>query len=209
MMPYKYPSVLDGIPLEKAQSIADDEEDWFIVEASDGATGAEFLIAYGENKGVDVELISNSPASHLSNIFFLSQKNLLLVKGNELNIYNRGVEFSEAIPNVYTIDVNEWAIITPIKRDYQYRTRNQKSRWIYPRNCIDEFDIENGDYIPISYTVNESKGRLLEMEALSSNEIATVDSAVKFYSDDTWDKLLTYNIFEQRVSIDDANVPPT
>lgn len=144
----KYESALTGISLAEAQNICDSQPGWFIVETSDGATGTLYLIAYGKSQGADVELTGRCPSSQLSNIFFLSRKNSFLVKGSEQNIQNIGIEFSEALPDIYTIEVDSWSIIVPIQRDYQYRTQNQKGRWFYPRNYIDEFDVTNGDYLP-------------------------------------------------------------
>ena len=45
-----------------------------------------------------------------------------------------------------TLTEEEIENLTPIERDYQYRSVNQKLRWMYPKNYIDDFDLVNGDY---------------------------------------------------------------
>jgi len=141
--------VLAGVSLQDAQQKVAENNLYIIVEPEHGATGAEFVIAYGEHKGSEIELSLNSPSAMLSNIFFLSKNNLFLIKtnGNNQNAQNFGIPFDSAYPNIYTIEVEEWRIITPIKRDYQYRMRGQQSRWFSPKYFIDQFDVKNGDYI--------------------------------------------------------------
>ncbi len=140
---FRYPCVRKGVSLSYAKNVVDSKPGWYIVTQQNVNTGAQFEIAYGENPGVDVELIGDSPRSSLSIVFFLSKQNYFLVHGTELNTENIGKEFSSALPNIYTIDVNSWEIITPVRRDYQY---SDEYRWFYPLWCIDEFDQENGDY---------------------------------------------------------------
>lgn len=146
---FRYPCVRRGVSLSYARSVVDSESGWFIVTQQNVNTGAQFEIAYGENLGVDVELIGDSPNSSLSKVFLLSRQNYFLVHGTEMNSENIGKEFSSALPKIYTIDVDSWEIITPVRRDYQY---SDEYRWFYPLWCIDGFDQKNGDYTENSNT---------------------------------------------------------
>jgi hypothetical protein len=47
--------------------------------------------------------------------------------------------------NVYCLEVEEWSLIAPITRDYTYK-KSEESRIFYPKNYLDQFDIDKGDY---------------------------------------------------------------
>lgn len=132
--------------MSDARNCANPQNGYFIVTQNTGATGARFIIAYGENKGIEVELSGNCPNKSLSNVFFLSKPNFFLVQGEEMNTHNRGKQIADGldISEMYTIDVKQWDIIVPIYRDYQY---TKHTRWFYPVWCIDSFDVDNLDYL--------------------------------------------------------------
>lgn len=132
--------------MSEAQRHTNSQDGFFIVTQNEGATGARFIIAYGSDKGTEVELSGNCPNKSLSNIFFLSMPNFFLVRGEEMNTHNRGKQIEDGldISEMYTITVNQWDIIIPIYRDYQY---TKHTRWFYPLWCIDSFDVDNLDYL--------------------------------------------------------------
>jgi len=141
-----YAPVLFGISPDEARKIYDSQAGWFIVENDLGATGLGYSIACGANEGADVYLTGRCPEMQLSRTFFLSKQNSFLVKGIEHNIHNIGVELLGDLCNAYTVECEEWLIITPIERDYQYSSKSQKERWFYPKEYIDEFDVKNWDF---------------------------------------------------------------
>jgi len=143
-----YGIIREGVSLDEAMQIVDNNDHFFIVTSQHGATGAQFAISYGESNGADVELSKNTPMTTLSNVFFLSLSNSFLIKSTGYceNVENLGKPFHEAYPNVFTIEVESWEIITPIRRDYQYRKFEQRKRFFSPRKYIDQFDVDNEDY---------------------------------------------------------------
>lgn len=145
----RYACVREGIPLIEAVRIVDDAR-YFLISPKHGATDAEYSIIHGKYAGFDVNLIgSNTPGGALSNVFFLSKANIFLVEiGNEYNTENRGISFDDAYPKIYSVDVISWEIVIPIRRDYQYRVNGQKERLFSPSKYLDQFDVEQGDYIP-------------------------------------------------------------
>lgn len=141
----RYPCIRKGIGMAEAKMCADQQDGYFIVTQNQGCTGTSFLVAYGYEKGIEVELNGNSPRNHLSWVFFNAKPNYFLVRGKERNIENQGKPLMDNmdISDMYTIDVDEWEIIAPIRRDYQYQTH---SRWNYPLWCIDSYDVNHHDY---------------------------------------------------------------
>ncbi len=142
-----YAKVKDGITLAEAERLANEDEQSFIIIEKDGGAGIEFAIAYGEHAGIDVHLTGNAPGCYLSSVFFGKEHNTFLVRGVEHNISNRGLPYMEMalIPDPYAIDVISWEIIIPIRRDYQYR--NEGKRFFSPSKYLDQFDVDQGDYI--------------------------------------------------------------
>lgn len=64
----------------------------------------------------------------------------ILVKVSEL----KEVDISDRlVPINYQIDIDEWELISPIKRDYTY---SKHERFFAPQNYIDEYDVIHGDY---------------------------------------------------------------
>jgi len=145
-----YKIIKEGITFDEARRIVDNNDAFYIVASQHGATGAQYEIVYGINKGFDIELSGNTPMKKLSNIFFLHYPNSFLVKSTGLffNTDNFGKSFEKAYPNIFTVEVEYWEILIPIKRDYQYRKVGQKERIFNPQKYIDQFDIDNGDYRP-------------------------------------------------------------
>lgn len=142
-----YVRVKEGITRTEAERFVNEDEQCFLIAAKDGGTGTDFSIVYGEYSGSDVVLTGNTPKRSLSNVFFLSKQNTFLVKGIEYNISSRGLPFYMDASNNYSIDVISWEIVIPIRRDYQYRTNEQKERLFSPSNYLDQFDVEQRDYI--------------------------------------------------------------
>ena len=89
-----------------------------------------------------VILIGRHPINELSYIFREANRNSFLVKGymnEELTQYHNKSVFC----------VEEWYLIAPIKRDYgQADYREEEQRFFYPKNYLDAFDVEQGDYYP-------------------------------------------------------------
>ena len=91
-----------------------------------------------------VILIGRRPVDELSYIFREANRNSFLVKGymhDELTKYHNKSVFC----------VEEWYLIAPIKRDYgQADYREEEQRFFYPKNYLDAFDVEQGDYAPVN-----------------------------------------------------------
>ena len=86
-------------------------------------------------------LIGHPPVNELSYIFMEPERNSFLVKGyihEQLTIYHKKPVFF----------VEEWYLIEPIKRDYGLEDYRQEQRFSPPRNYLDTYDVEQGDYYP-------------------------------------------------------------
>ncbi|MBQ7460452.1 MAG: hypothetical protein IJS72_03675 [Oscillospiraceae bacterium] len=117
---------------------------YYIVTES-GEMGIEFQISYGLDKGIDVALTGNAPLMYLNHAFFQSKHNSFLIKGKVYNEQYKGNTYYESYPEILSIEVESWEIITPIGRDYTYE---KHGRLIYPTNYLDKYDVEHGDYVP-------------------------------------------------------------
>lgn len=137
--------IYKGIGEKEAIKRCKENEECYIVSYSIDNTGLPYVIAYGEDKGVKLDLTGDSPSNYLGQVF-RSEKNSILIYGKEKNVENKndnpsGIE--EIFTHPYTIEVEQWEMITPIYRDYSY---SQHSRIFYPKKYIDHFDVEHGDF---------------------------------------------------------------
>lgn len=87
-----------------------------------------------------IYLRGQNPARELSYIFLGFNMNSFLVKGKIIE------EQYEGDP-IFVVD--SWYIIAPIKRDYGPKQYREEQRLFYPRNYIDDYDLEQGDYVPL------------------------------------------------------------
>ncbi len=86
-------------------------------------------------------LIGHGPDEELSYIFMKPERNSFLVKGfvhEEMTSYRKQMVFY----------VEDWYLIAPIKRYYGQEDYRQEQRFFYPRNYLDTYDVEQGDYYP-------------------------------------------------------------
>lgn len=86
-------------------------------------------------------LIGHGPDEELSYIFMKPERNSFLVKGfvhEEMTSYRKQMVFC----------VEDWYLIAPIKRYYGQEDYRQEQRFFYPRNYLDTYDVEQGDYYP-------------------------------------------------------------
>ena len=86
-------------------------------------------------------LIGHGPDEELSYIFMEPERNSFLVKGyvhEEMTSYRKQMVFC----------VEDWYLIAPIKRYYGQEDYRLEQRFFYPRNYLDTYDVEQGDYYP-------------------------------------------------------------
>jgi len=146
-----YNCIVKGISIEKACQLASDKDMCFIVKTSNAATGARYTIQMGKFEGCEVELSGkHSPSSELSGVFIYAENNFLIYAKELRNESN--LDRTESYPNYFTIVVDKWYPITPINRMYDFRdyqtNEDFDSRFFYPKEYIDEFDLVNKDYMP-------------------------------------------------------------
>lgn len=119
--------------------------------------GSAFYVRINYTTGINFEvetergwegviLKNNSPALALSEVI-LVHDNRFLIKGRLEKILDEESIAEDINANKYTLEVDEWEIVTPIHRKYDYKT-NGKMRIFPPKTYLDVFDVENGDYIP-------------------------------------------------------------
>lgn len=141
----KNQSIVEGIKREDALEKLTEKEGYFMVRFSNYNTGLMYIISEGSDTGIEVELEGNTPLHSLSNVF-RDSRNEFLIYGYEENIEKKAIDATllEDFPmDTYTIVVEEWDIIKPIYRDYNYTAH---SRIIYPKGYIDDYDLEHEDY---------------------------------------------------------------
>lgn len=148
MSQFRYPCVKKGMWMSEARHIADTQPGYFIITQTNWCTGAPFMIAYGKHEGTPVELTGHDPFSDLGWVFFSAEANYCLIHGEERDKENMGVDYyareTENLARMYTIDVDSWEIIMPIRRYYEYE---KERRLLYPFWCIDTFDVKHGGSI--------------------------------------------------------------
>lgn len=147
--------IVKGISLDFAKSKTN-EENYYLVTLRSGNTGVEFEVIYGENVGSDITFTMNNPKRSLRKDVFFTNPNIFLVKGTgkTWNNENLGKKLDDNFEDMFTVEAEQWYIVTPIKRDYTYRLYG---RWFAPKDFIDQFDVDNGDYIP-----EKDIGRVIE-----------------------------------------------
>ncbi len=89
-------------------------------------------------------LMGNCPNDELSYIFMGPERNSFLVKGY---VHEELTDYLKKYKKLVFI-VEEWYLIEPIKRDYGQEDYRQEQRLFYPRNYLDTYDVEQGDYYP-------------------------------------------------------------
>ena len=120
------------------------EDDYYIVYQEKGFfdEGYTTYCYDGKNKKPVILTGENPFYMHADNgnasIFCGAAKNKFLIKGQEVKKYQNIIE-------EMVIHVEKWEIIAPVKRVY---ANEYDHRYLYPLNCIDEYDVERGDYIP-------------------------------------------------------------
>lgn len=177
--------VLYAVSLEEAQEIASGGEGYFIVGCG-YSTGYDYFIAHGENEGVSVLLTGNAPDGTLNRYTFLhGTDNRFLVKGT----------LSErASPDEYQmeLEVEAWDFIAPITRNYDDTYgRTGKTRWFTPKDYIDDFDVENGDFYmtPQFFPPLASTAVILPPRdeiAFSELPVITLSEDLLTYEKDAW-----------------------
>ncbi len=135
--------VLPAISKDIANGMIKDGE-CYIVQIADPETFdlSRWYFIDGKEKK-PVLLVGQRPDDELSYIFKEPERNRFLVKGyveEQLSIYHSKL----------VLFVEEWYFIEPIKRDYGQDDYRQEQRFFYPKSYLDAYDVEQGDYDPIS-----------------------------------------------------------
>ena len=133
--------VLPAITKDIADGMLKEKECYILRVADDTFDLSYWYYMEGKEKK-PIRLIGNGPRDELSYIFMEPNRNRFLVKGNVneqlTEHYNELIFF-----------VEEWHLIAPIKRDYGW-WREEEQRFFYPRNYLDVYDVEQGDYNPVN-----------------------------------------------------------
>lgn len=125
--------IYKGIEKKGAIKRCKEKEECYIVSYSTDNTGLPYVISYGEDKGVKLDLTGDNPSNYLGQVF-RNEKNSILIYGKEQNVENKNDNPSsveEIFVHPYTIEVEQWEMITPIYRDYSY---SQHSRFFIRKN---------------------------------------------------------------------------
>lgn len=137
-----YKVIVKAITMEEAIKIIEQEEDYYLVKEGNASGLSYFRFAEGRLKGKGVSLMPaiNSKFSIVFSSF--SGGNIFLVKGHLKEGY-----FERESPGEYEyeIDLENWQIVSPIKRTYEY---SRHFRLFAPTEYIDEYDVNHGDYRP-------------------------------------------------------------
>ena len=147
-----YDRIVESISLNEAKKIAEANPACFLVRFSDGATGPQYKIAFGDYAGSDIEILGEStPARDLGGVFTYADNRFLVYAADTANRSALGKRNLDTAEECFTVYAEKWIPIYPIKRQYQFRdyqTDDFDSRLFAPKDCIDAFDLANGDYKP-------------------------------------------------------------
>lgn len=147
-----YDRIVGSISLNEAMKIAEANPACFLVCFSDGATGPQYQIAFGDYAGSDIEILGEStPARNLGGVFTYADNRFLVYAADTANRSALGKQNLDTAEECFTVYAEKWIPIYPIKRQYQFRdyqTDDFDSRLFAPKDCIDAFDLANGDYKP-------------------------------------------------------------
>lgn len=135
--------VLPALEISYAEGMVKENECYIIRVANpdEFGTGGWYYMDGKEKK--KMYLRGRNPAHELSYIFTDVGLNSFLVKGR----MEKELSKSDKCPILY---VESWYIIAPIKRGYGPRQYRKKQRLFYPKDYIDVYDLEQGDYVPLN-----------------------------------------------------------
>ena len=105
--------IYKGIEKKEAIKRCEEDEECYMVSYSMDNTGLPYVIAYGEDKGVKLDLTGDSPSNYLGQIF-KTEKNTILIYGKEKNAENKNENPStteEIFVHPYLIEVEQWEMI--------------------------------------------------------------------------------------------------
>ncbi len=134
--------VLPAISKAHAQGMVKENECYIVRVANPEEFGTGGWYYMEGRKKRKMMLGGRNPAHELSYIFRESDQNSFLVQG-KINGY---LTQYNGCP---TLIVEKWYIIAPIKRDYGYREYRKEQRFFYPKDYLDVYDVEQGDYTPL------------------------------------------------------------
>jgi hypothetical protein len=138
--------VLPAISKDMARGMVKEKECYIVRIADSDEDEFEFSRWYywdGKEKK-SIFLMGNRPDNELSQIFMGRERNSFLVKGY---VHEELTDHLKEFKKLAFI-VEEWYLIAPIKRDYGPEDYRQEQRLFYPRNYLDTYDVEQGDYYP-------------------------------------------------------------
>jgi len=134
--------VLPAISKAHAQGMVKENECYIVrVANSEEFEKGGWYYMDGKKK-IRMLLGGRNPAFELSDIFLYADQNSFLVQGevDEARTQSNGC---------LTLEVKNWYLIAPIKRDYGYREYRKEQRFFYPKDYLDVYDVEQGDYTPL------------------------------------------------------------
>lgn len=142
----RYGAVKEAISLEKALSLAQ-KPNYHLLEVQKPVGFKEFRFFVGKN-GEQGEYAELHPflGDSLGHVL-TPQGSLFLIRAQRCEKLPQGFCSKQYAANEirYRIFVEDWEIVEPIHRDYEYQDHG---RWFYPKGYIDEYDLLYGDYIP-------------------------------------------------------------
>ena len=141
----EFEMVLGAISFADAKSMAESQQNTHIVQVN-YSTGCDYQVLIDEDSWVGVRLTGeNTPGEYLGNAI-LANENKFMIFGKLQEIEEKD-DVDIMGENQYSLEVENWAILAPIKRDYTY-SKHGKSRFFYPKSYLDKFDLDSGDYSP-------------------------------------------------------------
>jgi len=144
----RYPIVLEALSHNEAQQTIEKNENAYLFRFSYSA-GLDYEIQMEDGTWVSV-----IPAD--SDMWFNNQLSPVLANGENILLVigtiepADGAEAWRMLPPEYYLSIEQWFFVAPIHRDYTYE---QHSRFFYPKDSLDQYDVDNGDY-----TIDGSRG---------------------------------------------------
>ncbi len=134
--------VLPAIGMEYAEGMARENESYIVRTGTPDSSGAVGWYYMDGEERKELALSGRNPAHELSSVFLQPGRNSFLVKG-------RIDEEQTQESGCLTLNVKQWYLVAPIKRDYENGEHREKKRTRYPSGYLDVYDLEQGDYVPV------------------------------------------------------------
>lgn len=141
---FQYDCVMPGISIEQAEEITANNKNAHIVRCV-YTSGLDYKVLDEDNNWIGVDIAGWSNSGFTLSRTLATDGNQFLIYGDMEPIDSLEKENDPTLwGTFYSIYVEECTLIYPIMREYTFRL---KGRLFYPKKYIDQFDVDNKDFV--------------------------------------------------------------